>query len=270
MKILHITDAHFGNEKPAFELHLLKDAFLEYRESFARDDTYLVVSGDVTFKGQPEGYKEALKFFNEIWIDSGGARDRFIACPGNHDICDKKFEAFDAFVSGIRRDNLLNYSKSTANIVELPGATFLLVNSAAHADAEYGFIDINEMKRKLEIEKENRVAENQRIAVVHHNIFGLHKMDTSAIRNSLAFVSLLDEHKFNVILHGHQHAQTVVSVGRNRMELFAGRSLNFSTKGFVNGMAEMTFEGKDWAREIKVLSHDNAGTGQLKFKSMEM
>jgi 3',5'-cyclic AMP phosphodiesterase CpdA len=269
MRIFHISDAHFGNEQPAFAWHALKNAFYEYREVFSQDDTYFVVSGDVTLKGNINGYKQAQKFFNEVWLDNGGARDRFIACPGNHDICEKKFDAFDAFISEMRRDNLLSFEKSSANFVDLKNATFLSINSADHRDAGYGFIDLAEMQRKLEIERPARSLKKQRIALVHHNIFGIHKADSSAIRNSLALVALLDEHQFDVILHGHQHAQTVVTLGSNQIKLFAGRSLNFSSPGLINGFSELIYENDEWTRLSRVLSSDNSATQQLKFKSLE-
>lgn len=265
MKIIHISDPHFGNDKPVFELSLLRKAFLEFKDLFSKDDTYMVVSGDITFKGNDKGYAEALNFFNQIWIENGGSRDRFFACPGNHDLCNSMFNDFDGFVSGIRRDNLLNFSNSSSNIVDTPNATFLLVNSSAHGDTAYGYIDMDELHKKLGDELVKCSTGKQRIAIVHHNIFGIHKIDFSAIRNSLAFVSLLDEYEFNAILHGHQHSQTVVKVGENRMQVFAGRSLNFQTKGFVNGMAELMFDGVSWTRQHNVLSHDHSNTQQLKF-----
>lgn len=269
MRIFHISDAHFGNERPAFAWHPLKNAFNDYRDVFAQDDTYFVVSGDITLKGNIDGYKQAQNFFKEVWLDNGGGRDRFIACPGNHDICDNKFDAFDTFVSEMRRDNLLNFEKSSTNFVDFEKVTFLSINSADHRDREYGFIDLAEMQRKLEIEKLTRSAKKQRIAVVHHNIFGIHKSDSSAIRNSLALVALLDEHKFNVILHGHQHSQTVVALGSNQIKLFAGRSLNFSSPGLINGLSELIYDNGSWNRISRVLSSDNSATQQLKFKYLE-
>lgn len=265
MKIIHISDSHFGNDKPVFELNLLSKAFLDFKHLFSNDDTYLIVSGDITLKGNEKGYHEASNFFRKIWVENGGSRNRFFACPGNHDFCNSTFEAFDVFVAGIRQDNLLNFSKSATNIVEAPDATFLLVNSTAHGDTTFGCIDINNLREKLKNELTAHPSLKQRIAVVHHNVFGIYKTDSSAIRNSLAFVSLLDEYKFNVILHGHQHSQMVVKVGENRMQIFAGRSLNYQTTGIVNGMAVLTFNGSVWERENKVLSHDHSSTQQLRF-----
>jgi 3',5'-cyclic AMP phosphodiesterase CpdA len=268
MKLIHISDSHFSNDKPVFELSLLRKAFLEFKDVFSKKDTYMVVSGDVTLKGNKDGYVEALTFFNEVWLSNGGDRDRFIACPGNHDYCDLSFSAFDAFVTGIRRDNSLNFSDSSSNIVDSENATFLVLNSSSHGDTKYGYIDMETLREKISNDLTKCSEEKQRIAVVHHNVFGIYKDDSSAIRNSLAFFKILDENKFNVILHGHQHSQTVIKLGENEMEVFSGRSLNFSTPGIVNGMAELTFDGGRWSRENKILSHDHSNTQQLKFENM--
>lgn len=269
MKLIHISDSHFSNTKPAFELHLLRKAFFDFKDVFSKNDTYMIVSGDVTLKGNENGYIEALTFFNEIWLENGGARERFIACPGNHDYCKLSFTAFDAFVSGIRRDNFLNFSNSSSNIIDTENATFLAVNSSSHGDTTYGYIDIEKLREKISTDIAKCSTKKQRIAIVHHNVFGIHKEDSSAIRNSLAFVKILDENNFNLILHGHQHSQTVLKLGESKMEVFAGRSLNFLTSGLVNGMAELTFNGEKWNRKNKVLSRDNSNTQQLKFEVME-
>jgi hypothetical protein len=38
-----------------------------------------------TYKGGKEGYKIAAEFFANTWLQHGGERKRFLACPGNHD-----------------------------------------------------------------------------------------------------------------------------------------------------------------------------------------
>jgi len=270
MKLIHISDSHFSNIKPPFDLYSLRKAFSDFEDIFSKNNTYMIVSGDVTLKGNENGYIEALNFFNEIWLENGGTRDRFIACPGNHDYCKFSFSAFDAFVSGIRRDNLLNFSNSSSNIVDTENATFLAVNSSSHGDTAYGYIDIERLHAKILADLTKCSTTKQRVAIVHHNVFGIYKDDSSAIRNSLAFVKILDENNFNVILHGHQHSQTVIKLGENKMEVYAGRSLNFSTPGVVNGIAELDFDGAKWTRENKVLSYDNSNTQKLKFKKMEL
>lgn len=269
MKLIHISDLHFSNEKPVFELSSLRKAFLEFKDVFSQSETYMIVSGDVTLKGNENGYVDALTFFNETWIENGGSRDRFIACPGNHDFCSASFSAFDAFVSGIRRDNLLSFTKSSSNIIDTEGAIFLVVNSSFHGNTAFGYVDMETLRAKLSNELAACSPTKQRIAVVHHNVFGIYKDDSSAIRNSLAFLKILDEYNFNAILHGHQHSQTVLKLGESRMEVFSGRSLNFPTPGIVNGMAELTFDGKIWVRENKVLSRDNSNTQQLKFEILQ-
>ena len=255
MKIIHLTDPHFGDPKPAFDPHDLSVALNELANSFSDPKTYLVLSGDVSFKGSSQGYNIAAKFFDETWLRHGGARERFLACPGNHDLCDKKFDAFDAFVYGVRRDQSLVFEKSSSYVIEFDDVVFLCVNSAHHRDHQYGYVDCDALRQKLEpIGKTNK----RKVAIIHHHIMGVFRDDTSAIRNALQVVSLLDSYNFELLIHGHQHAQADLVVGTNRIKIYSGRSLNFTTRGLVNGLAIYSYETLDWERQVKVLSSDTS------------
>ena len=94
MRIIHLSDTHFGNSSPAFSVEDLKHALNGFKSSFRDADTYMIISGDITFKGNPDGYKQAQNFINETWLINGGARDRFLACPGNHYLCNGNFLNF--------------------------------------------------------------------------------------------------------------------------------------------------------------------------------
>ena len=268
MQIIHISDTHFGNDNPAFHLAELKRALHEYSGIFGLEDTYLVVSGDITFQGKPNGYNQAGEFFLKTWLDHGGSRERFLACPGNHDLCDNSFNHFDKFLYSIRRDHNADFSQNSCRLLNFGKVTFLLVNSAHHLDHKYGLIDGDVLNKTLIENIDNLSNTRHRVVVVHHHVIGVEKTDTSTIRNASRFLAILDEYNFDLLLHGHQHSQNSLFVGKSQMKVFSARSLNFQTSGYVNGMSIISYVEDDWKRSEKFLSSDNCPRHGLSFNSV--
>jgi 3',5'-cyclic AMP phosphodiesterase CpdA len=264
MHIIHLSDTHFGNNYPAFNLTRLKQAINSLSELFMDPNTYFVVSGDITFKGNPSGYIQAKNFFIETWLKNRGDRKRFLACPGNHDICDKSFEQFDSFLYSIRRDHLIDLTKEPHSLVEFDNIAFLMINSAYTLDYKYGLIDCESLKSFLEKEQSKLNAVQQRVAVIHHHLIGFQKYDISTIRNALPFITLMDEFKFNLILHGHQHSQASLEIGKSKIKVFSARSFNYPSLGLVNGINLFTYDQNAWDQKQLVLSDDNS-TSSLSF-----
>jgi len=270
MQIIHLSDTHFGNHHPAFDLQRLKDAMNSLSVLFEKPDTYLVVSGDVTFQGNSIGYVQAENFFKDTWLSNKGERNRFLACPGNHDICGNSFDSFDSFLYGIRRNpETDNFSKRPHSLVKFENIAFLMVNSAHHLDHKYGVINIQPLKKFLDSEKDYLDGVQQRILIVHHHLIGFQKNDTSTIRNALPFIALLDEFKFNLVLHGHQHSQVSLPIGKSKMEIYSARSFNYPSSSLVNGINLFTYNGATWDQEVFVLSDDNSMINGLSFCKME-
>lgn len=269
MHIIHLSDTHFGNNQPAFDLQKLKDAMNSLSSLYKKTDTYLVVSGDITFQGNLNGYTQAGQFFKDTWLSNKGERSRFLACPGNHDICGNSFDGFDLFLYGIRRSHDTDFSNRPHWIVKFENIAFLMINSANHLDHRYGFIDYPALRTYLESEQNYLNSVQQRIVVVHHHLIGFQKNDTSTIRNALPFIALLDKFKFNLVLHGHQHSQISLLVGNSKMGIFSARSFNYASSNLVNGINLFSYKQNIWDREVLVLSDDNSMTNGLSFIKME-
>ncbi|MBK8815632.1 MAG: metallophosphoesterase [Methylococcaceae bacterium] len=258
MQIIHLSDTHFGNHQPAFDLQKLRDAMNSLSDLFEKPDTYLVVSGDITFQGNSNGYIQARRFFDDTWLVNQRARNRFLACPGNHDICANSFQNFDTFLYGIRRNHDTDFSNRPHGLVKFDNIAFLMVNSASHLNHKYGLIDFQSLKTYLEIEKNYLDSVEHRIAVVHHHLIGFQENDTSTIRNALPFIALLDKFEFHLILHGHQHSQISLQLGKSKMAIFSARSLNYRTSSLVNGINILSYEKNAWNCDPRVLSADNS------------
>lgn len=268
MHIIHLSDTHFGNNQPAFDLQKLKHAMNSLSDLFENPDTYLVVSGDITFQGNSNGYTQASQFFLDTWLVNQEARKRFLACPGNHDICANSFQNFDTFLYGIRRSHDTGFSIRPHGLVKFENIAFLMVNSANHLNHKYGLIDFQSLKTYLESEMNYLDSVEHRIVVVHHHLIGFQENDTSTIRNSLPFIALLDKFKFHLILHGHQHSQISLQLGKSKMAIFSARSFNYPTSNLVNGINILSYEQNAWSCDPRILSADNSMINGLSLNEM--
>ena len=78
--ILHLTDPHFGTERPEVVQGLIALAAQRCPE-------WVVVSGDITQRARKSQFAAAHRFFNHLCAASGAdPRSRLLVIPGNHDL----------------------------------------------------------------------------------------------------------------------------------------------------------------------------------------
>jgi 3',5'-cyclic AMP phosphodiesterase CpdA len=257
MRIFHLSDTHFGNAAPMFPVHKLKGALSALITIENDPNSFLIISGDITYQGKSDGYKQAQSIIKEIWLDRGGKRDHFFACPGNHDICQGSFKSFDDFQYGIRRNDSAKFEKSSAHLISGDEVAFLLLNTAHHLDHKYGLLELNKIANLLEENSDILNKKIQKVAIIHHHLIGYDQEDLSTVRNALPFLKLLDEFGFNLILHGHRHSLAPITVGQAGIQIFSARSLNFPTLGIKNGVAIHEFKNNTWQTQHHTLSGDH-------------
>lgn len=237
-KIIHLSDTHFGNPSETYNREKIKKSIIQNIKEI-EGEKIIIISGDITFKANQEGYKEAKIFFSEIIDECQIKKDHIIACPGNHDINlsqseDRPFKNFDSFIYALRRDNLCTASDKNESLIELDDTVILAANSAHHLDYTFGLI--NDSTIKLIEESPTLKDQRTKIFVTHHHLIGIHNRDTSTTRNALAILHALDNLKFSYILHGHQHSNTQITIGQSNIKIESARSLNFHDKGYHNGL----------------------------------
>lgn len=238
--ILHISDLHFGDPEAVLnrgEVSRVVGNLL----AKAGPDVFLVLSGDISFKGQKPGYVEARDALQPALDASGVPRDRIIVCPGNHDVVksavsSSHFEAFDAWSAELRNDKRCTFSADSCRRVSGREADFLVLNSAHHGDIAYGLVDLTRMDSVLAEMGSAREQCRPRIAVLHHHLipFSGHR-DESTTRNAYAVLTRLIRHGFSLVLHGHQHALLELGVGGGPTKLCGVGSFRYVTPGFING-----------------------------------
>lgn len=258
MTILHISDLHFGDSEAVLNREdvsrVVRNLLIK-----AGPDVMLVLSGDISFKGQMQGYAEARDALQTVLESSAIPRDRIIVCPGNHDAVKSAgsaspFEAFDAWSAELRNDKRCTFSVTSCRLVSCRDADFLVINSAHHGDIEYGLVDLNRLDSVL-ADMDADAAHGHglpRVAVLHHHLipFSGHG-DKSTTRNAYQVLTRLIRHGFSLVLHGHQHALLELGVGDGLMRLCGVGSFRYNTPGFINGASVYRMD------ELKQVSADH-------------
>ena len=237
--LLHISDPHFGDPNAVLSRQEVKQVLGALLGETGRDVS-VVLSGDISFKGQVEGYAEAQQALLDVFDEERVQRDRFIVCPGNHDVVKLAtsalpFEAFDAWSAGLRRDKRCTFSNDSCRRFTSPEVDFLLINSAHHGDIGFGLVDLQKMDAVLADMDAAPIQDLPRIAVLHHHLVPFSREDTSTTRNAHQVLTRLAGHGFSLVLHGHQHALLELGMGAGSMKVHGVSSFRYSTPGFVNG-----------------------------------
>lgn len=259
MKFLHISDIHFPTTNWNYIRDEYLNAFLQLIDEIHDPQLSLVISGDITTKGNARGYVEAAGFFNEIISQHKLPRERILLCPGNHDIepSPPYFKEFDAFCYSLRKDHIFQFNKKTNFVYEMDDCFFLIVNSAFRYDHKYGSVDIDGIKSTLS--KSSISQEKTKIAIVHHHFLGQFEDDISTIRNAYPFLKLLEDYQFNCILHGHQHTMMNIQIGNSGIQTIGVRTPTSATRGYVSGVNVYEVSGKKLQVDCYIFSRDLGG-----------
>ena len=85
MRILHLSDLHFGSSADArrWSSQLVED--LQRNLDVHKLDA-LILSGDITNRSTPEEYQAAIEFVDELCQDFSLKKEQIIVVPGNHDL----------------------------------------------------------------------------------------------------------------------------------------------------------------------------------------
>lgn len=240
--IIHLTDMHFGAGKHnRINIADVKKALIKLISELDTPPVF-VVSGDITYKAQESGYKAATAFFEEIIAGAQINPNRFVFCPGNHDIQDPEpFKRFNAFCYSIRKDSLFDFTKNNTIAYCVDDLYFIVTNSSHHRDKTYGLVHSEDLQNTL---KQN-IPENikHRFAIIHHHLIPISQGDVSVTRNAYEYLTLLDENEISAILHGHQHFNVAFPVGKSHMTIHGAGSFGYAENGIVNGLNVYYAEG---------------------------
>ncbi len=252
MDIIHLSDLHFGDTHAPFNERELSEALSKYIVDHT-ENPILVLSGDITIKGQNSGYSRASTFIDNLVSLGGVSRNNLCFCPGNHDIVEGSFKAFDTFVYGARRDNHLDFDNGSCKVLEIQDSVFVMLNSSFHLNHQYGLIE----EKSLDLDLSQYDSDKKKFVVFHHHILNQFDGDISAVRNSYDLVQFIEKQEFLLALHGHQHTEQYYHVGKKATPVVSARSGNFSQSGYLNAFNHYRITGKDISFESLVFERSS-------------
>jgi 3',5'-cyclic AMP phosphodiesterase CpdA len=243
--IVHLSDLHFGPEHayPRQSDAIHRNLALRVSDDLEAEypgvpPAAVILSGDFTWKGEPDEYLWAGEFIDHLQSVFKLQPSRFVVCPGNHDIRWSTASPYDpaAPVTVAPPQAQANYRAFAKDTLQLGlpdsslamGRRFLLSNflpvdivalNSSRLEqqhfAGYGFVSraqLDEAVAAMNWRSDNKGAQ-LRIIVLHHHVVPVTPVETIAVfdvrysltldASELLYRAL--ELDVDLILHGHMH-----------------------------------------------------------------
>ena len=193
MRLVHISDLHFGAVHEGMEDHL-RTAILK------ANPAVVAVSGDLTMRGRMEEFREAKAFLDSIPLP-------LVVVPGNHDV-QGSWMFWERFLTPFE-----NYRRTIGRDLEpvwrAPGVIVVGLNSARpagwHLDWSRGQLSRGQMERLNALYGEAD-PEALRVFVVHHPPAAPpHGTARHLIGRLREFTDAVKEAGVDLVLSGHFH-----------------------------------------------------------------
>lgn len=202
MRIVHLSDLHFGHHDPLLAEGLAEDVR-------AQDPSLVVVSGDFTQRGTRAEFQQAQRFLSDLALP-------FLAVPGNHDVpmlnlfkrLTNPYELYQRYID-----------QDLEPFLELDGVAIAGLKTARRARLElnwaHGTISSAQLRR-LAGTFSKASAGAVRIVVAHHPLL---EPETPAaikmqpVRKAGAALQALHDLGVRVVLSGHFHLSYVRRYG---------------------------------------------------------
>ncbi|MDP5184702.1 metallophosphoesterase [Blastococcus sp. BMG 814] len=240
--ILHISDLHFGSDH-GFSAHAhgirsTKSLSSLIKGAIPQAPAAVVVSGDLTTRGEAEGLTNARTFLERLADDLDVPRDAVVIAPGNHDILvedpkltrdfsnEQPFRDFVHLFYGRQTDlERVHYIRGGDGYTYLIGS----VNSSRPRNRktmDYGYVGADRSEPVLRTISQlmHSLPTGSKVwsgLVLHHHVLPAPLFESpeedrpvSLTLDAGELVSLSQAHGLDAILHGHQHLPFLGHVGR--------------------------------------------------------
>jgi thymidylate synthase/metallophosphoesterase superfamily enzyme len=207
MKIIQVADLHIGSEAKVETLKFkINKIFNSVKGKIAKDEELIFcVCGDIVDRGNDTMYNYAEEIFNHIKQCFYEYKLNFEFVPGNHDLCNENFEAYDKFIAKFIMSSYAYNNGVNTHLREYSSINLVLSNSIHHRDKTYGKLDVESIESSLN--------EKPTLLVIHHTLLSENDGDISSIRNSYKIMDLVERKKVIAILHGHTHGYKDIKIG---------------------------------------------------------
>ncbi|MFP4175989.1 MAG: metallophosphoesterase family protein [Candidatus Brocadiia bacterium] len=231
MRLLHISDTHFGSES-----HFNPDA-LKRIAGEVHSDRYdaIIHSGDLTQSGSPSEYEEAMEFFRDLDMPC-------VMTAGNHDARSGGHELFE------------QYAGSPQGVKTIGDAVIIYVDSAAPDTNEgrLGQVKFNMIREALHRHHNHPI----KIVVFHHHIIPIPRAgrERNVLANAGDLLELFLRFDVDLVLSGHRHYPNVYQV-ENTVIANAGTVTGSKTRfGDVNSYNVVDIRPDSISIEIRRLN----------------
>ncbi|MFO7793215.1 MAG: metallophosphoesterase [Candidatus Saliniplasma sp.] len=189
MRILHISDTHFGKED-----YFYRDILNELLEEVNSGEYDLLLhSGDVTQGGRPEYYKQAQEYFKQIDIPH-------LIVPGNHDKRSGGLSLFEDYIGPAN------------GFEEIGDAVIVFVDSAVSDsnDGRVGMVKFEMLKEALRKHNQKKI----KIVLLHHHVLPVPRAgrERNILSNAGDLLDLFLKEDVDLVVSGHRHFPNVHSV----------------------------------------------------------
>ncbi len=257
MRLVHLSDPHFGTIKPS----AMKALLIAMK---VLNPDAIIMSGDITQRARAKQFEEARIFtrtFEHIPV---------LVMPGNHDI--PMFNIFGRFFHPYF--GFKNILKGQLNQeLDLKKVHVLALNSTRRSRTIQGEIDLVVLERRLkETQSDNQI----RIVVFHHPMDCPKRVDEkNLLTNRKEVMEILNRYDVDVVLSGHIHDPFVCLSQHRYPEIkrpmiigVAGTCLSSRTRLDANNsfnLIDIQFEGE--SPELTISRYDLVD--ELAFEAMK-
>jgi len=259
--IVHLSDIHFGwmlrggeevdvhrffdsENTDRLSTHIVNELAIQRdRLGIATNDVALIVSGDLTYRGEKAEYGRVAEFLDEVCTGVGLGRERVFLVPGNHDVnwhastadITKRFDEYLSFLlefygdAEFRRryplvswDFTVHTPRPRANqIIAVwrdEDTFFAGLNSCVYETHQdhYGFVGLRQLNHLAKLVDDYGAQAAVKVAVMHHHLHPFPEpldsreasqvyVDLSTTRDAGLVERRLERLGFDIVLHGHKH-----------------------------------------------------------------
>lgn len=239
MRLLHLSDLHFGTETS-----FIKSALLAHIREIPAD--LVIISGDFTQTGSKAEFIKARTFLDELNLPT-------LCIPGNHDI--PRFELIERFSNPYRKFKTY-IAPDLSPVLRQGNVCIAGITTARRALPHWNWANGSVSKQQLNMLKTayGKDEAKYRVCVMHHPVHQAegNPLQTVVFGGRKALLALKDM-KVDLVLTGHVHHASITTIedgGHNTVFLSASTALSTRLRTQKNGYNVVTFSEDSMLIEI--------------------
>ncbi len=283
--LLWLSDLHFGTDdvfkvKMEGETDVTLTEHIRNAYSELNKVGGLIITGDITSYGKPEGFAKAKEFIADLnrRLTRRLISENIIFCPGNHDFMRKNERlgegvpekvsenpdsicAYKEFYSSIHNLSPNEYMACGRKLLMSTGRTVEIVGLNSNILQQYEDFEGHGFLSNKQLEyvanrmgwKENVQTKSVRIAIMHHHYMPTClveqidvKRPSSVVYDAERLRQWLVKYNVKLLLHGHKHQSFISKIGcfdRNNYEIDEDKVKNIYVIG-MGGTGALSCENK--------------------------